>query len=367
MELEGKFSNSLTAFIVYCSAMGNIIYTFTQVTLVSGRPFWIAVLLGVLLLIPFAVWVMLLGSYLPNGSIFDLLEKGLGKTICRISILLYWIITIAITVMMLNLFAGSVKIFFLPRTPELIVMLLIISICTFFAQSGIKFLSRLACVLCLLATINYFFGFSVSFFGNIKLENITPILDTTPAGFISGMLMTAGSDSECLLLLMVIVGDIPQTKKHYLSMIKGLSVWSLVLSSAVLIMEGITGQKALSAVVAAGITVASDIQVGTFFSGLEVFIMMTYQYIAFAKIALALFCCWTVLKKFFNVPKGLPLLIFSAAALFAASIWLNSVNKSFYYAVFLGNSILPAFIILMLLLGTLSAIRIKNSKGKETK
>lgn len=88
MEIKGKLSHTQTAHLTFGSVMGNIIYTFTYVTSITGRPFWIAVLIGVLANIPFAIWILVLGSYKQGGTIFELLEDGFGKITCKCTIII---------------------------------------------------------------------------------------------------------------------------------------------------------------------------------------------------------------------------------------------------------------------------------------
>jgi spore germination protein KB len=367
MEIEGKLSHSQTACVTYGSAMGNIIYTFTAVTAVTGRPFWVAVLIGVLLNIPLAIWILFLGSYKKNGTLFDLLKDGLGKWVCKGMIVLYILINIAVSVCMLNMFGATVKTFFLPRTPIFVIILFTVFMCTIFANSGLKYLGRLISLLCVLATLNYFIGFSVSFVNEFRIEYVTPIFDASYAQFVQGMMLATGLSAECLLFLMLIIGSIPQTQKHYLSVIKGLFFWSIILSSAILIMEGNVGRELLSNVTGAGITIASIIQIGSFVRGLEIFILMTYQYIAALKITIYLYSCWEGAKNLFDVKRGRPILILTALAVFIASSLMNSYSSGYSLSVFLGSYVILPFVFLILLLGTISVFIIKSRNGKTEK
>ena len=367
MEIEGKVSHSQAAFLTYGSAMGSFVYTFTMVATVAGRSFWVAILIGILLNIPFAIWILLLGSYKQGGTLFDLLEDGLGKWVCKCIIVIYFLLNIALSVCMLNMFTVTVKMFFLPRTPAFFIILLIVLMCTIFTNSGIKYFGRLIAILCVLSSANYFIGFSLTLFSGFKPEYITPIFDTSFTQFAKGVLITTGSNAECLLFLMVMVSSTPQTSKHYLSVAKALVVWSILASAAIFIMEGNIGHELLSGIEGAGIAVSGIFEIVAFVRGLEIFILMSYQYFAVIKTTIYLYSCWTSAKKFFNVPLGKPLLIISAIAIFAVSAWINSYNIGYFVAVFLGNYIILPFVILVLLLGTLSVIIKKKRNGKIAK
>lgn len=355
MENEGKLTHGQTVFFVYGSAAGNIVYTFTWVTFVVGRPFWLATLLGVLFNVPFAIWILFLGSYKKDGTIFDILQDGLGKIVSKFVIFIYLAINIASSVCMLNMFTGTVKVYFLHLTPSYVIMFFIVFICAIFVDSGIQNFGKLIEILAALFMVNYFIGFALSFVNLFDIKNIVPIFDTSYSQFFKGVMITAGSNAECLLLLMVTVESIPQTSKHYLSVVKGLLFWSILLPFAILIMEGDVGQELLSRVAQAGITVGSTIQIGDFVRGLEIPILITYQFFAVVKTMMFLYCCLVSAKKFLNVKKGRLLIIPVALLILIPSIWMNSFNTGYFLAVFLGSYVILPFSVLVLLLASVSA------------
>lgn len=364
MENEGKLTHGQTAFLFFGGASGNIIYTFTWVTKVAGRPFWIATLIGVLLNIPFAVWMLYLGSYKQDATIFDILQEGFGRFVCGIIILLYLVINIASAVCMLNMFTGTVKIYFLLGTPSFIIMLLIVFLCALFVNSGIQTFAKLIEILVLFLMSNYFLGFGLSFTGLFNIKNIIPIFDTSVSGFSEGVLITAGSDMECLLFLMATVNLTPQTKKQYLSIAKGLFMWAVCLSFAIFIMEGDIGQEMLSRVAQAGITVSRIIQIGEFIRGLEILLLITYHFFAIVKITMFLYSSCVALKKLLNIKKGKLLIIPVALLIFIPSMLMDSFNSGYFLSLFLGSYVIFPFSLLVLLLASFSAKKIKRKAGK---
>jgi hypothetical protein len=261
------------------------------------------------------------------------------------------------------MFTGTIRVLFLQNTPSFFIMLFIIAMCTLFNNSGIKNIARLVEILALLATANYFFGFFLSFFKLFKMEYVTPIFDTTGLQFAKGVMITLGTNAECLLLLFVIIGSVPSAQKEYMSVIKGLVIWSLVLSFAILIMEGDIGHELLSRVAQAGITVARVIQIKSFIRGLEILLLMTYQYITLFKTTLFIYSCSAASNKLFNLKNSRILLILSAALIFSVSIFINSNNVGYYFSIFLGSYIILPFVILVLILASIGVIIRKITKG----
>jgi spore germination protein len=364
MEIKEEITHGQTACLTYASAAGNIVYTFTFITNVSGRSFWVAVLIGVLLNIPLAAWILYLSKHMQGGTIFDILQMGLGKIISKFIIIIYVFINIAVAACMLNLITGAVKVFFLPHTPSLVITSVIVLLCAIFANSGIQTFGKLIQILSVLFTLNYFMGFSLSFYKTFKIEYVFPVFDTSLLQFTKGIIITAGTISECLLFLMAAISSVPQTKKQNLSVYKGLAVWSLVLSFAIIIMEGDIGNELLAYVGQAGIAVARVLEIKTFIRGVEILLLMTYQYIAIEKTIIYIYICQVSLKKLFNVNKGRFLLIIAALLILAAAVYINSLNIGYYLAVFLGSYVILPFIVIVLLLASLSiAIGTGKSEG----
>lgn len=367
MVYEGKLTRGQATLFAYGSAAGNIVYTFTWVTHVSGRSFWVAVLIGVLINIPLALWILYLGACKQDGTIFDILQDGLGKFVSKIIILIYLMINISSSVCMLNMFTGTVKVYFLHLTPSYIIMFFIVLLCALFVDSGIQTFGKLIEILAALFMVNYFLGFALSFVNMFDIKNITPIFVTSYSQFFKGVIITAGSNAECLLLLMVTVGLTPQTKKYYQSVVKGLFFWSVLLSFAIFIMEGDVSQEMLSRVAQAGITVGRIIQIGEFIRGLEIPILITYQFFVVVKTTMFLYSSWVSVKKLFNIRKGRLLIIPIALLILIPSIWMNSFNTAYFFAVFLGSYVILPFSVFTILLASISAARIKkrNERAEE--
>src|ERR1035437_7842245 len=108
-------------FLVCMAALGNIVYSHTWIDNDTDRAAWVAALIGMLLVIPFAVWILYLGKNYPRGTIFDILEAGLGKMTCTVISIIYILINIAVAVAMLNMFAELIKTFFNMYTPSWVI------------------------------------------------------------------------------------------------------------------------------------------------------------------------------------------------------------------------------------------------------
>ncbi|HEX3031082.1 MAG TPA: GerAB/ArcD/ProY family transporter, partial [Bacillota bacterium] len=71
----------------------------------------VSLMAGVLMVIPLAVWLVFLGNSLPSNTIFELLEKGLGKPVLIPMGLVFIVINIAIAVTQLNMFTQMINVY----------------------------------------------------------------------------------------------------------------------------------------------------------------------------------------------------------------------------------------------------------------
>jgi len=320
MQENIKLTQEQVIFLVFMATLGNIVYSHTWIDNDVDRAAWVATFIGILLVIPFAVWILYLGRNYPGSTIFDILEAGLGKMTCTVVSIIYILINIAVAVTMLNMFAELIKTFFNKYTPIWIIMLFLVLIAAMYISSGIKTFARAVEVVTILGLMNFFVSFIFAFPKYIHIEYIIPIFDTSLLGFIKGVLFITGAASESLLLLMVLVGFIPDSGKHYMWVVKGLVFFAIVFPAAILVIIMMLSPEMAKNIAFGGVNAAKIIQVEEFVRGLEVFIFGTYQFIAIGKTSCCLYCAWTTAKKMFNNWNPRLLLFLTALAILVPSI-----------------------------------------------
>jgi spore germination protein KB len=362
--VKNGISREQATLMVFACGFSNIVFTFIWTVDVTGKPFWIAVFLGVLLNIPFGIWIFSFGKRFNGTNIFEIISGSFGRIVCGLIVLLYVSLNIVIIGCTINLFAGTVKVYFLEMTPPWFIMLLIISMCALFANSGVKTFGWLIELLIILCVINYFSGFSLSFAREFKISHVLPILDTTLYRFVKGILFTAGGAGEGLLFLMTMVGAVPDPHRHYRWVVKGFIGWAFILSFAILIMLGDEGVEVLSRISHAGVTVARTLFLGQYIRGMEVFILMTYQYITVVRTVMVLSSCVQSVNAVLRVKKrSWIILLIITIIVFSFSVYINSYNTAYYLASFLGLYVVMPLVILILIIASIAAGMKKKEYG----
>lgn len=235
-----------------------------------------------------------------------------------------------------------------------------------FAKSGIGSFGRLAEILTLIGIINYFTSFIPAFPSMIHIEYIIPVFNLPFSGFVRGVVFLLGAASEYLLLLLIIVADIPDPLKHYKWVVSGIIFSSIIFSVAILIIIAMLSPEMAKRIAFGGINAARIIQTGDFLSGLELFVLGTYQFIAIGKATMCIYCAWTAAKQIFGEKReGLQIILISLLMLIPA-VWINSYSKAYYIAVLLGSYVILPFCIIVLLLASIG-IRIKRKRAGGSK
>lgn len=357
-------SREQATLMVFACGFSNIVFTFIWTVGVTGKPFWLAVFTGVLLNIPFGIWIFSFGKRFEGKTVFEIIGGSFGRIVCSLVVLLYVALNIVIIACTINLFTGTVRVYFLEKTPSWVIMLLIISMCALFANSGIKTYGWLIELLIILCVINYFSGFSLSFIREFKLSHILPVFDTTLSKFAAGVLFTAGGAGEGLFFLMTMAGTVRQPHRHYRWVVKGFTGWAVVLSFAVFLMLGDEGAEVLSRIAHAGVTVARTLFIGNYIHGMEVFILMTYQYITVVRTTMVLSSCVQSLNTVLRAKKRTWItLLIIALIVFSLSAYVNSYNTAYYLACFLGIYVVMPFAIFILITASIAAGLKKKEHG----
>lgn len=361
------FTKEQIIFLTFASGCSNIAFNFTWAVYLGGRSSWIALAIGIILTIPFTLAILYFSKGYPKCSVFDIIRIKFGKFIYIIIVTINLAINIVLAVTILNFLAGSIKIYFLQLTPIWIIIIINIILAFLFVNNKILLFGRTVELLTIWYVINYFTGFSLSFFQQFDFKNIYPIFDTTLLKFGEAVFFSLCSSAEILLFVIVVGGHIPQTAGCKKSIIKGTLFWAFILPFAEFIMQGISGTELLLGTSSAGVEISRSIFFGDFLRGLEVFILVTYQLICIMRLSLYLYCAWTPIKKIFNKKYSVIILLLISSVIFVLSTRLDSYNKAFFISLFMEYYVVFPFVLVVIVFTFLGTLIIKRGRGSYEK
>lgn len=367
MQSRMKLSREQVFFLIFINALGNLIYIRNWADQYTGRAEWLSQVLAITISVPLAMWIIHLGSLYPDGTVFDIVEEGMGKFVSSSIIFIYILINIGISCTHVVMFTELLHTFLLEYTPSMVLLFILVLTGMAIASSGVKILGWTLEMLSLVGLLNFNIVFMIASATKFHIEYVVPIFDKTPLGVIKGSLFVLGNASEGLLLLFVLVSFIPEPKKHYGWVISGMVFSQGIFAIATLIITGILSIEIAARIAYGGVNVARIVQVGDYIRGLEIFILCTYQFIAIGKVSTCLYCIWWCGKKLFNNYKpGFQLVIY-ALIIFMTALKIGTYNNAYFLAVFLCNNVLLPFSVIVMLIGTISIILIKRKKGSSKK
>jgi hypothetical protein len=218
-----------------------------------------------------------------------------------------------------------------------------------FILGGFTAFARLVEALTVLALLNYSLSFIFAFPGNFNIPYILPVFDTSLLGFLEGTIFIAGQAAECLLLLMIIIRLIPDPFKHYKWVSYGIAVSGIIFAFAVLVIIAMLSPELAKRIAFGGVNAAKLLQIGDYVRGFETFIFGTYDFIAVGKISLSLYCSWMAIQKVFGNKRNQLQLYSAALLIIVPTLLLNSYNKAYFIAVFLGRYVTLPFAVFILL------------------
>ncbi|NLD48064.1 MAG: GerAB/ArcD/ProY family transporter [Clostridiaceae bacterium] len=358
-----KLTREQIYFFTYLGIIGNIVYTHTWIDNDANRSAWVATFIGILLLIPFVLWTLYLGKFSPESTIFDIIRDSIGKFPSCILCFIFIAINICVAATQLTMFTEMLKVFVLQNTPPIVIIAIMIIIAFIVVNSDITVIGRLVEILTVIALLNYFSSFAFAFPKMINIKYIFPIFDTSLLGVINGIAFTTGTTSELLLILMMIVCNIPEPFKHRNWVISGIFSSAVVFSLAILIIMAMLSPELAKRIAFGGVNSARLITLGSSITGLEIFVIGTYQIIALGKTIMSMYCCWISFKRIFGERKTRLQLALAALVLAIPSILLKSYNSSYFIAVFLGRFIILPFLISVLILASIGIKIMKKKKG----
>lgn len=350
MTKHQKISQRQAVYFILTTGFSTIPFLVSQVIAISGRAAWVAEIIGPIILIPLALWVLYLGNFSPGSTILEISEMAVGKIIGRIVSIIYIMISIAVSVIVLNYHVFMTKAFVLYLTPNWIVMVITLGLAGFIASSGIEVQGRLGEVFEIVLIIIFSAGIIIGFSNLFDFANISPVFDQGISPFLESVYFSAGSMAQGILFLMVMVAALPQSSENCTAMIKGLISLSIIQGVSLFAIIGMISAEEGSRLAFGGLNLAYHIQVGKFIHGVEIFVITSYEIFVFINLAANIYSAWVVMVHVINNRYTKVLLVTIVIIIFILAVFFNSYNEAYFYSILLARYITIPFIVLVLLL-----------------
>jgi spore germination protein (amino acid permease) len=214
----------LSFVIILFIGISNHVLMLPHLLSVAKRDAWVCVLAGYgILLIWGMVLFFIMSRNKQNMKLSTWIAKRAGRVVSASVMFIYFFHISIIAFISFYDFITSIKIYFLPLTPQWIVVLPFLLLCVWAASSNLKTIVYSATFL---LPIVWFLGYFVAFttISNKDYSYMFPILVNGSSPIISGITVVLGGSVDILLILLL---------QHYLK--KPFVLWQLLLLVTILI------------------------------------------------------------------------------------------------------------------------------------
>lgn len=204
MRGEGKISCTQTVYLLVVLVCATAVIFLPGITAqAAGRDSWMAPLLTTLPGIYLALVLTALGGRFPGQTLIQYLQPVLGSWPGRAAGLLYLFFFLHTNSLIIREFGELMSAIVLPRTPLMVVQLLILLLCAWAVRQGLEVLART--IELTLPLIIFLFTVTILLVArDMHFSNLLPVLDKGLGPVIMASLPPTGWRGEIILLAMIL-------------------------------------------------------------------------------------------------------------------------------------------------------------------
>ena len=325
---------------------------------------WFCILMAMLLIIPM-IWVhsQILGLY-PGRNYFQNIFHATGRPAGTVICVLLTIYTLHTGALVLRIFSEFIHIVNMTETPVIAIMASITAVLVYVLSNRLYVLARLSKFLLpfLLVTV----AMTIMFSGNdMDWNNLKPILHSKPADLMNGALTSLALPYGEIVICAPMFGALERKAKIFPTFLKGVLLAFIVLFTANLRNSLVLGYS-MQIYNFPSYEAVSVIQLGEFFTRIEVLIGINLLLAGFIKGSVLLYSSCEGLVKVFGYKDYEPLISPVSLLILTLSILVHKNTVEMYQWVeYLPVFALPFQIFLPILVLIVGKIRKKIEKPKK--
>lgn len=270
-----KISSHQALLLVIASGLGDIFVVITVPAVTdAGRDGWIAVLLAYAISIVVGLFLVDLGHRFQKKTIVQylpvVLGKFIGKTLGLAYILVMWTMSFVI-------FRESREVigFFLPKTPQFAIGILIAILIIYTMKKGIEVFARVTEILIVIIIGSIVFVILASL-NDSNLKNLLPVLENGYEPLIKALPTPLSYGMETILFAALWLPCLKDSNKSKKALVVGLSISGILLTLLVIINIAFTGIELSKELTYPLFYMFSYIDIGSFLRGFEAIFMLIW-------------------------------------------------------------------------------------------
>ncbi|GGG60532.1 GerAB/ArcD/ProY family transporter [Paenibacillus radicis (ex Gao et al. 2016)] len=336
MDLSDKMTPLQAAgLLALLIATQNYIFAPAIMARFAHEDMWISSLLAASAAFLFCLYAVWLAGQFPNRTLIQFLSFLLGRWAGKAIGILYLGYFICLTVIYVQTLATSFKTLFLPMTPLIVFIVLIVLFCMYGAAQGIIVLGKMSTlvILALLVTLLLLFAGTLP---SVEMTNYLPIGENRWSNTFYASLFNLTSFTQSIVITMLFA-FVPSDKMKYA---KKYVVWGSMLTfgvtSLIVIEEvGVFSPNQLELLTFPTVELITLFNFGTFFERVETIFVSVWGAAMFLVIGILFTSCLTAIRHLLGRSDGSDskwlVLLFGAVILFLSLFYLNNTQKLSYF------------------------------------
>lgn len=351
-----KISSHQALVLVLASGLGDIFIVITvPVVTDAGRDGWIAVLFAYTISIVVALCLVNLAHRFPKKTIVQYLPVVLGKFIGKTLGLAYILVMWAMSLVIFRE-AREVVGFFLPKTPQFAIGVLISILIIYTMKQGIEVFARVTEILIVIVIISITFVILTSL-KESNFKNLLPVLEGGYQPILKALITPFSYGMETILFAALWLPCLKDNHKSKRALVAGLSISGILLTLLVVINIAFTGIRLSQELTYPIFYMFSYLYIGNFLRGFEAIFMLVWMASSYLELLVFFYPPVVGLAQWLNLKDYKALII----PMFIITWWMSlipsSLSENLAVDKFVGNYIKLPIGLTVLVIWLIAVIR----------
>ncbi|MCX7714885.1 MAG: endospore germination permease [Clostridia bacterium] len=265
-----------------------------------GQDTWIAIFLAMLMSVPIILIYARIIHLFPEKNIFDIFTEVFGKVIGKILTSLIILYAIHLGALVVRNFSEFLQIMTMPETPQLPLMIGVLSVTIFLAKSGIEVLGRWSAII--LAVVIFVICFTIaSSINKMDIENFYPVLTHNFFNLPKDAFAIFSFPFAESVLFLALAASIKKESSSYKIYFSGMLAGGIILTAAVARNIALLGAAMVEDSYYPSYSAIRIINIGEFLTRIEGFVSSNFILTGVTKITICVLAASYGIKSLFNL------------------------------------------------------------------
>jgi spore germination protein KB len=329
-----KISGHQALMLILAGGIGNIFVVLAVPAIKdAGRDGWLTVLIGYGLATVVGLILVKLGKRFPDQTVIQYLPTVVGKPLGKFAGLVFICTFWMMSAVVLREIVEQMR-FFLPETPPLIIVIMMIFLIVYAMKKGFETYARTAEVFSLLAVF-FIVLLLVLNLPNTAWKNITPVLADGFFPILKGLPLQFSYGLETLMFMSLWFPCLNKNKEGSRAVLVGLPLAGALLSVLVAVIIAFTGTTLTTRIIYPVFYMSEYLLIGNFLQGFEAIFMLLWLSTSYLEILVFFYPPVVGLAQWLNLKDYQPLILPMAVILIILAMQPSNIIETLKWDAFI--------------------------------